>query len=156
MIRIPKNFSSRHLTFLVFSLVFLIGACQKEPEWSPEIRNFLENTNRELEEIAPHFARDSSQQIVIAGLTRMDKAMDRIVVDLRTFFKKYPSLLKDPKPIGILYGAQVQRLQKNVQSIILDGGYWHRMLEKEKNVDDLVQSILKKMREADKLTRPPN
>lgn len=156
MIRTCTRYYPAKFPLLFFAFLFFVGMCRKEPEWAPAIRNILETTNRDLEEIAPHFARDSSPEIVLVGLKRMEKAMDRIVVELRNFFNKYPFLLKDPKPIGILYGAQVQRLQKNVQNIILDGGYWHRKLEKEKKVDDLVQSILKKMREADKLTRPPN
>ena len=142
-----------HLSCTVF---LIVGACKKEPEWSPEMRNFLESTNRDLEEIAPHFAQDSSPEKVIVGLTRMDKVMDRILIDLRALFKKYPFLLKDPKPIGMYYAAQVQRLQKNVQEIIKTGAYWHQKLEKQKKVDALVQSILKKMREADKLTRQPD
>lgn len=149
-IYLPKT-----LAFLFYAIVLLGGSCNREPEWSREIRNFLESTNRDLEEIAPHFARDSSPDNVIVGLSRIDKVMDRILADLSTFFKKYPLLLKDPKPIGMYHGAQVQRLQKNVQSIFRDGAYWYEKLKDQKDYKNLAQSILRKIREADKLTRQP-
>ncbi|AFM12261.1 hypothetical protein [Turneriella parva] len=150
------RFSRLQVVFQVFFAVLLIFCSRKPPEWSPDLKNFLNKANRELDELAPFFMRNSSPEKVMDGLGRLDKFMDGIVVDMRRMIEKYPELLKDSRAVGTYHRLEIKLLQDNIERIQKDGAYWYQKLNKQKRYIDLVQRIHTKIRIADKMTVPPN
>lgn len=134
---------------LALSLCSIV--CKAEPAWLPDFRNLLQNTNRELEEILPSLAPESSTPAVYAGLHRLDKSADTMVAELDSFLKKHPGVLKEQLRIGFHLRGELKQLGDNLRNIIIAGNFWDKKLGHPKEFVRITQSILKKGNRAETL-----
>lgn len=141
------------ISLLLVFVVLTAGACKKDPDWLVKLSQIIDSINKDLETIAPSLAEDATPQQVFVGLTRLDKMMDRVIIDLRTFFQNYPEAWKNTKLIEKRLSKELFRLRKNMRQIVTAGSAWHEKLKHRKEFTDLTSRIVKKIQESDKVTR---
>ena len=144
-----------HMNLLkpILLVALFCGACKSEPNWLPEFRSFIEEVNRDLEEIASSFAPESSPQFAYIGFSRLDKVMDRVLRQLHALIQKYPQLFDDTAIMARHLWPQIAQLKKNMSNVITLGTHWYQKLKNQPEIHVLVKGIQKKIREADRLTQ---
>lgn len=141
-----KNAMTRKTVFL--AVVFLWGACAKDPIWLPEFRALLEYMNSEFEEVLPSLTQDTSTEILYVGLRRLDKSSDRMVNDLGAFLEKYPYILKEKITIAFHLRKQLDQLGKNLNKAFAAGIAWDKRIGHQKEFRKLGTTIVRKVDKA--------
>lgn len=136
------NAISRKTVFL--SVLFLWGACAKDPIWLPESKTLLENMNREFEAVLPSLIQTNSPETLYVGLRRLDKWSDQILIEITALFEKYPYIMREKITIGFHLRKQLDDLGKNWKEAFVALLAWEKKIGHQKEFRELGNSLVRK------------
>ncbi|MFZ5628405.1 MAG: hypothetical protein ACOY5B_04695 [Spirochaetota bacterium] len=110
----------------------------------PDFKALLENMNREFEEALPLVIQNTSPETLYAGLRRLDKSTDQMVIDLSAFLEKYPYIMREKITIGFHLRKQLDQLGINLNKGFAAGIAWDKRIGHQKEFRELTNSLKKK------------
>lgn len=137
-----KSALSRIIFFL--TVLFLWGACKKDPVWLAESKALLENINREFETALPSLTQTTSPETMYDALRHLDKWSDRIYIDITAFFEKYPYIMNEKITIGLHLRKQLDKLGKNWKAAFVALLAWDKKIGYQKEFHKLANSLVRK------------
>lgn len=119
----------------------------------PELKNLIEKSNSQLEEVLPLLTQNASAATMYMGLRQLEKSTDQIIIELATFLEKYPHIAKEKIAIVFHLKKPLDRLGKNLRETVAAGIAWEKRIGHEKEFKKLADSIMKKKDKVNSLLR---